>query len=323
MNFETLFFADPIPLNSLSDLQAAAPDIIVYAAPFMFFFVLLEYGISWYQNRQYYEKKETIGSTLVGIGNVLIGLIIKTVLLYVLIVIYNWIPWRMELQWWTFIPCYILFDLCSYWAHRISHHMRFFWATHVPHHSGEHYNLTVSFRLSWMQYLKIIFFLPVNFIGFHPLVIFVTNQIAVLFQFWVHTEYIRKTPRIIEYIFATPSNHRVHHGSQPKYINKNFGATFIIWDRMFGTYQPEEEQVVYGITHNIDHKHNPVHINFHEYVDMIKDVKNAKSFKEALFYIFGDPEDVGNYKATRHAHSPAQHHSHVSEKVSSTSSVLE
>jgi sterol desaturase/sphingolipid hydroxylase (fatty acid hydroxylase superfamily) len=296
MNFDTLFFAEKIPLNTFKNLQDAAPDIIVYAAPFMFFFVLLEYLISRHQSRQYYEKRETIGSILVGIGNVLIGLLIKAVLFYMLIGIYNMIPWRMELQWWTFIPCYIFFDFCSYVAHRVSHHNRFFWATHVPHHSGEHYNLTVSFRLSWMQYLKIIFFLPVNLIGFHPVIIFVTNQIAVLFQFWVHTEYIRKMPRWVEYIFATPSNHRVHHGSQPEYINKNFGATFIIWDRIFGTYVPEKEQVIYGITKNIDHKHDPVHINFHEYVAMMRDVKNATSLRERLFYLFGDPEDIHQYK---------------------------
>jgi sterol desaturase/sphingolipid hydroxylase (fatty acid hydroxylase superfamily) len=294
----SLFGAPELPLFS-KELQAAVPDIIVWAAPAMFFFVLLEYFISRWQNKDFYSGRETIGSTFVGIGNVLIGLLLKSALLWIFVVVYNAIPWRMELQWWTFIPCYIIFDLCSYWAHRVSHHIRFFWATHVPHHSGEHYNLTVSFRLSWIQYVKIIFFLPVALIGFHPIIIFVTNQIAVLFQFWVHTEYIRKLHPAIEYILATPSNHRVHHGSQDKYINKNFGATFIIWDRIFGTYQEEQEQVVYGITHNIDHKANPVHINFHEVIQMIQDVRSSKSWKERFLFVFGDPEDVGRYKAAR------------------------
>jgi len=136
----------------------------------------------------------------------------------------------------------------------------------------------------------------VSFIGFHPIIIFVTNQIAVLFQFWVHTEYIRKLHPVIEYIFATPSNHRVHHGSQEKYINKNYAATFIIWDRIFGTYQPEEEQVVYGITQNITHKANPLYINFHEYADMYRDVKNAKGLRKKLFYVFGDPIAIAEEK---------------------------
>ncbi|HYF66974.1 MAG TPA: sterol desaturase family protein [Ohtaekwangia sp.] len=301
MDLLSLFGAEKISWDHAENLQRSAPDIIIWAAPVMFFFVLIEYIISRRQHKEYYEKKETIGSIAVGLGNVAIGAAIKLLLFYVLIWVYNLIPWRMELNWWTFLPCYILFDLCSYWAHRISHHQRFWWATHVAHHSGEYYNLTVSFRLSWVQYIKLIFFLPVSFIGFHPIIIFVTNQIAVLFQFWVHTEYIRKLHPVVEYIFATPSNHRVHHGSQEKYINKNYGATFIIWDRIFKTYQPEEEQVVYGITHNISNKANPLYINFHEYADMFRDVKEAKGLRMKLFYIFGDPIKIGEAKKAKEA----------------------
>ena len=125
---------------------------------------------------------------------------------------------------------------------------------------------------------------------------FITNQVAILFQFWVHTEYIRRLPRFIEYVFATPSNHRVHHGSQEKYINKNYGATFIIWDRIFKTFQKEEEQVVYGITENIEHKANPVYINFHEYASIVKDVRRAEGWRQKLFFIFGDPGRVAEFK---------------------------
>lgn len=297
-NLSNLFGAPQISFNVIEELQKDAPNIIVWAAPVMFFFVLLEWGISRYQNRKLYDKRETIGSIFVGIGNVVINLLLKLTLFYMIVWLYNLIPWRMAFNWWTFLPCYIIFDLCSYWAHRISHQQRFWWATHVVHHSGEHYNLTVSFRLSWVQHLKLIFFLPVALIGFHPVIFFVVNQIAVLFQFWVHTEYIPKLHPAIEYIFATPSNHRVHHGSQDKYINKNYGATFIVWDRIFGTYQEEEEQVVYGITTNIENKANPIIINFHEYVDMWKDVKGAKGFKRKLFFLFGDPIDVAREKKT-------------------------
>jgi len=289
---DTLFGADKIDFNDFKMVQQDAPDIILWAAPVMFLLVLLEYILSSVQEKQYYNNRETIGSVLVGIGNVTIGVIIKAFLLYVFVVIYNLTPWRMELKWWTFIPCYIILDFCSYWAHRISHHLRIFWATHVVHHTGEHYNLTVSFRLSWIQYFKIIFFFPVALIGFHPLIIFVTNQIAVLFQFWTHTEYIRRLHPVIEYIFATPSNHRVHHGSQEKYLNKNFGATLIVWDRIFGTYQREEDDVIYGITDNIKSKINPLLINFHECMDIIDDVRGTKNLKEKCFYIFGDPTKI-------------------------------
>jgi sterol desaturase/sphingolipid hydroxylase (fatty acid hydroxylase superfamily) len=288
----SLFGADKIPTDLIKEVAAKAPNIIVWAVPFMIFFAALEILISYLQDRKYYETKETIGSVLVGLGNLGVSVAIKVILLYLAVWIYNAIPWRMELQWWTVIPCYIIFDACSYWAHRVSHQQRFWWATHVAHHSGEHYNLTVSFRLSWVQNIKIIFFLPVALIGFHPIVFFVASQIAVLFQFWVHTEYIRKLPRWVEYIFATPSNHRVHHGSQPQYIDKNYAATFIIWDRIWGTFEPEDEKVIYGITTNIENKANPFHINFHEYKDMWNDVKKAPTFRKKLFYIFGSPVKI-------------------------------
>jgi sterol desaturase/sphingolipid hydroxylase (fatty acid hydroxylase superfamily) len=298
--FNDLFGADKILWNQIDDLQQGSPNIIIWAAPAMFFFVLLEFIFSHVTDKHHYSKKETIGSVLVGIGNVLIGLLIKSLLFFVFVWVYNLLPWRMTLNWWTFIPCYIFFDFCSYWTHNISHRMRFFWATHVVHHSGTHYNLTTSFRLSWMQYLKIIFILPVALMGFHPVIIFLTSQVAVLFQFWVHTEYIRKMHPIIEYIFATPSNHRVHHGSQPKYINKNYGATFIIWDRMFNTYQPEEEQAIYGITKNITKAADPLHINFHEYSDIYRDVVSAKKWRKKLFYIFADPGNIEKSKKAEH-----------------------
>ena len=293
---DAFFGAPKIPFNSVYQLQKDTPNIIIWAAPVMFFFVLLEWYLSAREHKHLYEKKDTIGSIFVGVGNVIINFFLKISFFYLLILIYNFIPWRFSLNWWTFIPCYIIFDFCSYWAHRISHVQRFWWATHVVHHSSENYNLTVSFRLSWVQNLKIIFFLPVALIGFHPIIFFVVSQVAVLFQFWVHTEYIRKIHPVIEYIFATPSNHRVHHGAQEKYINKNYGATFIFWDRMFGTYQKEEEQAIYGITHNITNKANPLVLNFHEYADMWKDIKSTKSFRKKIFYIFGDPIKIDMHK---------------------------
>ena len=296
MTLINFFGADKISLDQITHFTNITPNIIIWASPFMFLFVLVEFIISYSQNKKYYDRKETFGSTCVGIGNILISTSIKLVLFYAAVLVYNMLPWRMPLNWWTFIPCYILFDFCSYWAHNISHNQRFWWATHIVHHSGENYNLTVSFRLSWVQYIKIIFMLPVFLMGFHPVIFFVVNQVAILFQFWVHTEYIRRMPRFFEYIFATPSNHRVHHGSQEKYINKNYGATFIFWDRIFGTYQKEEEQAIYGITTTLKNKANPFSINFHEYGEMIKDVRSVKSMREKLFFIFGNPINIARQK---------------------------
>ncbi len=295
-NAKLLFGAPEIAYDHIGNVSSNSPELIIWAAPFMFFFVLLEWFISHRQHKELYQKAETIGSVLVGIGNVAIAFALKFSLFFLIVWVYNLVPWRMYLNWWTFIPCYIIFDFCSYWAHRIAHEQRIWWATHVVHHSSEHYNLSVSFRLSWIQHAKLIFFLPVALLGFHPVIFFVVNQVAVLFQFWVHTEYIGRLHPVIEYLFATPSNHRVHHGSQEKYINKNYGATFIIWDRIFNTYQPEEEQAIYGITHNIENKANPLQINFHELADIIRDVRKAKSWKLKFFYLFGDPIDIARHK---------------------------
>lgn len=295
----SLFGAPKIDLNSTHLLEQNVPNIIIWAVPVMLLFTAIEMIVSYIQERPYYEKKETVGSILVGLGNLVVSAVLKLGLLYLCVGVYNLLPWRMALQWWTLIPCYIIFDFFSYWAHRVSHGQRFWWATHVVHHSGEYYNLTVSYRLSWIQHLKIIFFMPVALLGFHPVVFFVTNQIAVLFQFWVHTEYIGRLPAWVEYIFATPSNHRVHHGSQEKYIDKNFGATFIIWDRLFGTYQEEDEPAVYGLTNNIEQKANPFFINFHEVMDIVRDVKTARGLRRKLFYIFGSPIRIAEEKKRR------------------------
>lgn len=205
-------------------------------------------------------------------------------------------PWRMQLNWWTLFPCLLVYDFCSYWAHRISHFNRFFWATHVIHHTADNYNLTVSFRLSWIQHFKLLFFIPVALMGFHPVIFFIVNQISVLFQFWQHTEYIGKLHPVVEALVVTPSNHRVHHGSDEKYIDKNFAAVFVFWDKLLGTYQPEEEKPTYGITTRIKHKLNPLHLNFHEYEDMYRDVKKATTFKEKMFYIFGSPNAIAMRK---------------------------
>jgi sterol desaturase/sphingolipid hydroxylase (fatty acid hydroxylase superfamily) len=310
-----IFGADPNSLPyDLGKIQEGTPPIILIAVPFMVLFTAIEVFVSYKQERKYYETKETIGSVLVGVGNLIVSAFMNMALILLVVWIWKMVPWRMELNWWTFIPCYIIFDFCSYWAHRASHSNRFLWATHIAHHSGEKYNLAVSFRLSWVQHLKTPFFVPCMLFGFHPYVFFVSSQIAVLFQFWVHTEYIKKLP-IIDFFFAAPSNHRVHHGTQPQYIDKNYAATFIIWDRIFGTFEPEGEKVIYGLTTNIDKKANPFHINFHEYGEIWKDVKSAKTLKEKWFYLMASPTKIGRKKEADELAAKAKAQQHEPETV--------
>ncbi len=318
LNVDTIFGAPKILYSQIEELISNSPEIIVLAAPVMFLFVLLEWFISYKQKKKVYNKAETIGSVLVGVGNVAIAFVLKFTLFLLIVWVYNLVPWRMHFNWWLFIPCYIIFDFCNYWAHRISHQQRIWWATHIVHHSSEHFNLTVSFRLSWIQHFKLIFFLPLALMGFHPIIFFIVSQVAVLFQFWVHTEYIGRLHPVIEYIFVTPSNHRVHHGTQKKYMNKNFAATFILWDHLFNTYQKEEEKVTYGVTHNIENKSNPLHINFHELADIWKDLRKAGTFKLKMFYLFGNPIAITKEKERRNQRkirSPAHQNLYKKEGV--------
>jgi sterol desaturase/sphingolipid hydroxylase (fatty acid hydroxylase superfamily) len=264
------------------------PPIIVYAVPFMLFFVLLEFVIGQYKKRKLYEGKDFLASAAIGIGNLLVNAAVKFGLFAIILVFYNLVPWRVPATWWSYVLCFITIDFCRYWGHRWGHTTRVMWATHVTHHSSEQLNFSTAFRLSWTQNIKIIFFIPVAMMAFHPVVFFICHQIAVLYQFWIHTQLIGKLPRIIEFIFVTPSHHRVHHGKNDKYIDKNYGSTFIIWDRIFGTFQPEEEQVQYGITTPVN-SYNPITLNFHEWRDLIRDMRRAKSWKTRLNLPFSRP----------------------------------
>ena len=185
---QDLFAAPEIAVAEISNLEKEAPDIVVYVLPLVLTITIIEFLVSYFLERKNYESKETLGSLFVGAGNLLINLAMKTVMLYGAVWIYNILPYRIAFNWWTLIPCFIIYDFCSYWTHRTSHFCRFFWASHVVHHSADHYNLTVNFRQSWFQYTKVIFFIPLLLTGVHPVIFFVVNQLSLLYQFWVHTE---------------------------------------------------------------------------------------------------------------------------------------
>jgi sterol desaturase/sphingolipid hydroxylase (fatty acid hydroxylase superfamily) len=220
--------------------------------------------------------------------NVGMSAAIKVATFGIILFFYNLVPWSIPHTWWAYVLCFIWIDFWRYWAHRVAHENRFWWATHVTHHNSEKYNWSVSFRLSWTQHIKIIFFIPVALAGFHPIVFFICHQIAVLYQFWIHTEYIKKLPWIIEYFFTTPSHHRVHHANNEKYLDKNYGSTFIIWDRLYGTFMPEEERPEYGLTKQVN-SYNPITLNFHEWSDIVQDVKKSNSLREAYDMVFTRP----------------------------------
>ena len=177
-------------------------------------------------------------------------------------------------------------DFIYHWEHRTEHQIRFFWVYHNVHHSSMDYNYTVASRLSWVEtFFLWIFYIPMALIGFDPWLIIIAVQINAAYQTWIHTQKIDRLG-ILEKIVNTPSLHRVHHASNSNYIDKNFGGILMIWDRLFGTYQPEEETTVYGLTENIN-TNNPIKINAIEYQRIGKYIAESKSWKEIWQSIFG------------------------------------
>jgi sterol desaturase/sphingolipid hydroxylase (fatty acid hydroxylase superfamily) len=189
----------------------------------------------------------------------------------------------------VWILTFLVIDFVFYWYHRFSHRVRFMWAVHMNHHSSEEMNFTVALRQAWFGPLtKVPFFLVLPLIGFDPLITALAGAAATLWGITGHTQSIR-TLGILEYIFVTPSSHRVHHASNPEYIDKNYGNMFIVWDRIFGTYAKEKSKVIFGITENVK-TFNPIKITFMNWIKMIEDFQNSNNLTDKLNSFFGPPE---------------------------------
>ena len=200
--------------------------------------------------------------------------------------IYHWNPIEIPTTALTWVLSLVLADLTYYWMHRIEHEHRILWANHSVHHSSQDYNLSVSFRLSVIEgAFEWIFLIPMILLGFDLFQAMVSLIFVVQYQAWIHTENIGKLGWL-DKVFNTPSVHRVHHGSNPQYIDKNYGGVLMLWDHLFGTYQKEEEKVIYGLTKNID-TNNPITINFREYIKIIKDVYQCRNYRDRFKIIFG------------------------------------
>jgi sterol desaturase/sphingolipid hydroxylase (fatty acid hydroxylase superfamily) len=274
----------PLTLEGL--LQLDFNTIIWIAAPIMFGLVALEYFLSYKTKKNLYNGKDFLASSAIGFGNLFVNALTKVGIFYIVVICYNLTPWTIPHTWWSYILCFIALDFVRYWSHRISHFQRFWWSTHVVHHSSTYYNFSTSFRLSWVQNLKLVFFVPVFMMSFDPVVFIIIHQLEILYQFWIHTELIRKLPAPVEYVFVTPSHHRVHHAVNENYIDKNFGSTLIIWDRIFGTFQEEKEQAIYGITKPVN-SYNPVYLVFHAWGDLLRDIWQRP--KNSWSIMFGSP----------------------------------
>jgi sterol desaturase/sphingolipid hydroxylase (fatty acid hydroxylase superfamily) len=236
-----------------------------------------------------YEARDTRTSLTMGAGNVVINAGWKLVVLIAYAGLYELTPLRMPVdQWWTYGLLFFAEDLAHYWWHRVHHEVRFFWASHVVHHSSEHYNLSTALRQPWTPMTALPFWAPLALLGFAPWMIFLQISISQVYQFWIHTERVSKLPAWYEFFFNTPSHHRVHHGANEMYLDRNYGSTLIVWDRVFGTYQDETERARYGLTKNIS-TFQPARVAFHEFAAIARDVRAASSWRDRLGYLFRGP----------------------------------
>ena len=226
-----------------------------------------------------YEAQDTRTSLTMGIGNVAINVVWKLVVVAIYAALYELTPLRISPEsWWAWPLLFFADDLAYYWFHRVSHESRFFWASHVVHHSSRHFNLSTALRQTWVPMTYLPFWLPLLLIGFPPWMVLLAQAWSLIYQFWIHTERIRRLPAWVEGIFNTPSHHRVHHGSNHRYLDKNYGGILIVWDRLFGTWEPETERVRYGLTKQLE-SFRPLHVAFHEYRALWADVRAAAGWK--------------------------------------------
>ena len=235
-----------------------------------------------------YERSDTRTSLAMGIGHLGIGAAWKLVMTAIYAAVYVVSPLTLPTEaWWTWVLLFFADDLAYYAYHRGHHRIRLFWATHVVHHSSQHYNLSTALRQDWTPFSATLFWLP-SALFFPPWMIFLALAWNLLYQFTLHTEAVDRYPRPIEWIFNTPSHHRVHHGSQEQYLDRNYAGILIIWDRIFGTFEPEGERVRYGLTKNIE-TFNPVKVAFHEFGSLWRDVRAARTWSARLGYLFRGP----------------------------------
>ena len=235
-----------------------------------------------------YEARDTRTSLSMGVGHLFIGAAWKLVMAAIYAGIYLLSPLHLPTDaWFTWVALFFADDFAYYWYHRSHHRIRVFWATHIVHHSSQHYNFSTALRQDWSPFTATLFWMP-SALFFPPWMVFLALAWNLLFQFTLHTEAIDRYPRPIEFLFNTPSHHRVHHGSQEQYLDRNYAGILIIWDRMFGTFEPERERVRYGLTKNIE-TYNPVRVAFGEFGAIWRDVQAAKSWRARAGYLFKGP----------------------------------
>lgn len=272
---------------------------LFFTIPIFIISIFLEFIYFKKLNKNVYNIKDTLASLAMGFGYLLISTLTSLYVYY----IFNFLskfklfdlasPWVAlfntgQVNLFSIVLIFFLDDFCYYWFHRVSHISRFFWCAHETHHSSEHYNFGTALRQSWIGApFTWVFWSPLAIIGFRPEDIFFQTMINLFYQFWIHTK-LTKSFGILDYIFNTPSHHRVHHGTEVLYLDKNYAGIFIIWDRIFSTFVPEKKEPTYGVLHPVL-SFNPFQIAFHMVVELIQDIAKQDKFINKLKLIFYPP----------------------------------
>ncbi len=267
-------------------------NLVVLSIPIFFALIGLEVAWDQWKGRGLYRLGDSLANIGCGIMDQSSGLFLKvlTVGAYtaVFLSVATWRPWEMSGHWAVWIAAFVLSDFAYYWAHRLSHEVNILWIGHQVHHQSEDYNLGVALRQSVLQKVLLMWvYWPLAIIGFPPEMFLTSMAINLLYQFWIHTELIDRLGPL-EWVLNTPSHHRVHHGRNPEYIDRNHAGVFIVWDRMFGTFQQEIVKPTYGVTRPTE-SFNPVQAQWKPVVDLWKDVRSIHGWRDRLRFLLAPP----------------------------------
>ena len=274
----------------MTDLTVTQP--LAIGLPIAFFIIFLEALFSAWQKKSYYKTSDTFCTLGLLVGNMVVVVATKGLTLALHIYLYQFKIFDIAAMvplWMMWLMAFILIDLVFYIYHRLSHRVSFLWAIHMSHHSSQEMNFAVAFRQAWFGPIsKIPFFMILPLIGLDPTIVAVAGSISTLWGIVGHTQIINKLGPL-EIFLNTPSHHRVHHGANKQYIDKNYGNLLIIWDKMFGTFEPEHEKVKFGLVNNVN-TYNPVKITFMAWQELFSEMKKSENLKEAIGCFFGPPK---------------------------------